>query len=485
MSLFNRSIGSVQNSSTPITITNDRSVDAAYASYIIPNLSRGPTGIVSSLDMGHTVRDNNFMTVSNGYADSSSNSYSNCSRDSDQSLVKVQTQTPPRNSTLRAAAAPFQPATSSSLSLSASAGSINCSTDTSINTFVLRVDPFALTSVRIDPAALAGTTNSSDIVSLDTVCSVLAIKADQEKIMAAIGKQSSTRQSQPKQQPQQLQLVRGTLSTSSTSASTSLSSSSRPAGARGRANSSVGSSGAKNSGAFHTGNLSQAYMMGKRDTFDTSSYDLLNCSVSSSEKRRNNEKGREEWEAAMEAEVSEASEHVWRQVENWIEAEAMAEEAAWDVLVLGHDNDPDENDNEDEERYMGDDIDCLDGDTSGKLMDADSDLDSAPAPTSGSPAMRSMEVGALLAGDRLCSSGEDPLSFVSQSLLNSNSAVSLSADTSTASSPTASNSTQNARNSSSPRSGSPVSSSSTYPVGINRYYCILWTISQTSPTHKA
>jgi hypothetical protein len=79
---------------------------------------------------------------------------------------------------------------------------------------------------------------------------------------------------------------------------------------------------------------------------------------------RGNGNGSEDWDAAMEAEVTEASEHVWRQVEKWIEAEAMAEEAAWNVLVLGHDN-------EDEERYLGEESDCTEEDFSSKPPDTE------------------------------------------------------------------------------------------------------------------
>ena len=79
---------------------------------------------------------------------------------------------------------------------------------------------------------------------------------------------------------------------------------------------------------------------------------------------RGNGSGSEDWDAAMEAEVTEASEHVWRQVEKWIEAEAMAEEAAWNVLVLGHDN-------EDEERYLGEESDCTEEDFSSKPPDTE------------------------------------------------------------------------------------------------------------------
>ena len=84
----------------------------------------------------------------------------------------------------------------------------------------------------------------------------------------------------------------------------------------------------------------------------------------SSGSNRGNGNGGEDWDAAMEAEVTEASEHVWRQVEKWIEAEAMAEEAAWNVLVLGHDN-------EDEERYLGEESDCTEEDFSGKPPDTE------------------------------------------------------------------------------------------------------------------
>ena len=445
-------------SSIPIGINNDRSVDAAYASYINPSLTRGLIGAVSNIDMGPLLRDKNLMPVAKGINDSGSNCNSSPNRDSDQSPMKVQTQTPPRNSTLRAAAAPFQPATLAMQSYPESVDSISSINDISMNMLAPAADPFVLNS----PAVV------SNLSPVYVIPPNLDIKDNKRKVMAVIGKQLSARQSQPKQQPQQLQLVRGTMSTSS-STSTSFFGSSKSTGARSRTNSVVCNIGMKNAGASHNANLSQAYVMSKRDVVDTSSYDLLNCSFSSSERKRNSEKGREEWEAAMEAEVSEASEHVWRQVENWIEAEAMAEEAAWDVLVLGHDNDADENDNEDEERYMGDEIDCLDVDMGGKLTDPDSDIDSAPAPTSGSTAMHSTGMGTLLAGDGICSSGEDLFSFVSQGLSASNSAISLSTATSAASSPTASNKIQSARNSPSPRSGSPVNSSSCCPVGVSRY----------------
>ena len=473
-SFFNRSMGSGLISSSPITINNDRNIDAAYASYINPSLTRGLIGAVSSLDIGPLLRDKNTASVAEGLNDSGFNYNSYSSRDSDQSAVKVQTLTPPRNSTLRAAATPFQPATLAMPSFPVSVDSISSTIDCSMNILAPAADPFALASVVINSPAVI-----SDIIPLDAIPPILDIKAGKRKVLAVIEKQSSMRQSQSKQQPQQLQLVRGTIPTSS-STITSLSSSSKSTSARSRANSVVCNVGIKNSGAFHGAHLSQAYVMGKRDVIDAPSYDLLNCSLSSSERKRNSDKGREEWEAAMEAEVSEASEHVWRQVENWIEAEAMAEEAAWDVLVLGHDNDNDDNDNEDEERYMGDEIDCLDGDMSGKLTDPDSDVDSAPAPTSGTTAMHFTGMEALLAGDGMFSSGEDLFSFVSQGLSASNSAISLSTATSAASSPTASNKIQGTRNNPSPRSGSPVSSSSC-PVGVSRYRYVLRNKSQSGP----
>ena len=360
---------------SPRSIITERSVDVAYASYII---KIPDTGSITSASA--TAEDSKLTESSQAAA---------LVEIIDNSHTKIQRSaipTPSRCSTLRAAAAPFQPAAMDVRSRlkdkdrgrgclgspqsnqsqdqdhdrnSAQEGSLISSNVRTAPVAVLKeisparvidTDATPLTSLPSLPGGVNGALTQrlaphNTVTALNTATATITTTAAAATATGIAPTQLATKQrSHP---------VNTSLNISSTS------SSQKSNGSKGKLshstlNSSAVSTASTSAELLHKKESNRAffYESEKSDNNRSNSNQERRSSGSSNSNSNNNSnRGNEEWDAAMEAEVTEASEHVWRQVEKWIEAEAMAEEAAWNVLVLGHDN-------EDEERYLGEESDC-------------------------------------------------------------------------------------------------------------------------------
>ena len=346
---WDRSKDEIRNQQTPVL--RDRNIDIAYASYIKTNVDIN-TEKRNSIDMTASSEKKTRVTASDNGDDAIGNNHLYF----DQRLAA---QTHCRHSTLRAAAAPFQPSvTETAGDRRQDLSDLRCATPSADELNGQSAINASLTRSVINTS----TVSSKSSVSHENIS--LAVDTDGRakfvrKVSSNLLDPPTTSQLTKVKQLRQPELVRD-------GGAPSPNGSNKDSSARGKM-------------AFATvSTLAQADMRQKKEAASANTIDMQSGFVdpcSPRVRRRNGDRGREEREAAMEAEVSEASEHVWRQVEKWIEAEAMAEEAAWDVLALGHDNDNEDNTNdiEEEDRYVGDESDFAEEDFTARSVDLDSD----------------------------------------------------------------------------------------------------------------